>query len=119
MGDEVEERMKKMKEDLRREFVAHDKASRANQGKAQFPLSSKLKQALPLVAMVIALYSWSLYYTRKRNTRIVDVTQPGTILSNVREIFAPEEKTGECGPLVPELVPDFDDIVLNDSHKKW
>lgn len=121
--DDIKERTKKMMEEQRRKAVEHEKTSRANHGKAQFPLSLKLKQALPLVAIVVALYSWSFYYTKKRSNLKKDITQPDRVLPDVRDIFAPEEKTGEKGPQLPELVADFDlpddGLLLDDTNKKW
>lgn len=119
--DDIQKRTNKMKEELRRKIQEHERSSRANQGKAEFPLSMKLKQALPLVGLVVALYSWSFYYTKKINSSRNDITQPNTVLPDVRDIFAPEERTGESGPQMPELVRDFDydDGLLLEDDKKW
>lgn len=116
-----------LKADLRRQVVEHERRSRANQGKPQFPLSMKLKQALPLVGIVITLYIWSFSYIKRRQ-HPPDIRQPATILKDVREIFAPEERTGEPGPRTPEPVyvnatknpgGSVDDLLIDDLNKKW
>jgi hypothetical protein len=124
--DEVAKRTKRLREEQRRQAAEHERLSRANQGKPQFPLSVKLKHALPLAALAVALYSLSFHYTKKRNSNRGerDLRQPDGILTDVRDIFAPEERTGESGPQLPELIAGFepnDGLLLEDdrNNKRW
>ncbi|CAA3019408.1 Hypothetical predicted protein [Olea europaea subsp. europaea] len=120
---DVKKRTERMREELRKKMDLHIKAGKEAEasGKPQFPLSVKLKAALPLVAIVVALYSWSYYYMGKRMNMKPDVAQPDKILTDVRQIFAPEEKTGGPGPA--DLPASFFGLeekdLTEDQNKRW
>lgn len=110
------ERTKRMHRLERIKLIEHEKASRSNEGKPQFSLKTKLKVTLPLVAVVIALYSASFSYTQwKRkilSERIGD--KQVAILQDVREIYSQEEvATFEDQK---ELDPEF---ITDNPNKKW
>lgn len=105
-----QERTKRMLAEERRKFSEHEKASRANEGKPQFPLKIKLQTALPLVALVASLYTFSFYYMRIRKKQFLDRQEGNQILKDVRDIDAPEP---------PIEFPDDPEFIIEDENRRW
>lgn len=102
-----DKRTKIMLEEARRKVIEHERWSRANQGKSQIPLKSKLRVALPLTFMVVALYSFSFFYRKTNSVR-----------SFVNEGREPNNQVSiENGDNEGETVADME--YLDDSDKKW
>lgn len=94
-------------------WESHEKASRANEGKPQFPLYIKLRTAIPLVGMCITLYALSFRYTKKKMQHRASLednnNQPNQILTDVRDIYVPDDKYKELDP----------EELFVDDNKKW
>lgn len=108
--DDVKKRTQRMLAEARRDLNEHEKTSRANAGKSQFPLLTKLKVAIPCLLLVMATYTFTFTYGKKRwTTKPESETQ--TILKDVKDITGPE---------VERVDPyDYAEFMTEANNKKW
>lgn len=106
-------RTKIMLEAFRRKVVAHEQMSRANEGRNQFSLREKLAMALPLVAIVITLFTASFKFTAYKSRLFKE--------AQARE--APKEEDQESSSFRDYIFGDQHDedgeLNLNETDKKW
>lgn len=109
------ERTQRMLKEARKMLVDHEKESRANEGKYQFSLKTKMFYTLPLVTIVVALFSFSFYYSKKLGLRILEERKNSTM--KVEDAINAIKSYEETDELKDEI--ELDDEFLNDDNKKW
>lgn len=114
------ERTKKMREQARQQQIEHEKISRANQGKSQFPLRSKLMVALPLFALVIGIYGISMKKIKRNFELYKEAENEHPVITDVRELIDEEVLSQDLrdtyAPTQDQGVPGEN---LTDSDNKW
>lgn len=102
-----------MLEAFRRKVIAHEQASRANESRNQFSLREKLNVALPLVVIVITLFTASFKYTGYRS-RLQKAEEQRMTSDHSKDDFGGLEQY-----LRGTEHKSTDNEDLDESNKKW
>lgn len=116
MDETPKERTERMLAEERRKVLEHDKVSRANEGKSPFSLRHKMFAALPLVAIVVTLYTFTFSYTKWRRSKMRDMVEDDSkqTVGDFKDAFETEfsHQDTQSEPIDPELI-------RYDDNKKW
>lgn len=117
--DDMKKRTEKMMAEARKKLLIHESLSREDT-KRPIPLSMKLKVALPLAGMAIALYIASFSYTKRRHGDRFKQNQPPTVLTDVRDLHPIDDTIDDLGPrFVAAHQQDLEELMVDDVNKKW
>lgn len=106
------ERTKRMIEEEHRKFKEHAEFSKANQGKNPFPLRQTVAVSLPLFALALGLYGFSMYYMRRKLPVFLGDDKSNSENSEPSNDSDATANMGKFG--IPEL-----DGELLDDKKQW
>lgn len=100
---------------FRKKVVDHERISRANQGRNQFNLREKMVMTLPLVALVVTLFTASFKYTAYKSLQLKE--------AQAKEAQEPQQHE-EGSNLFRDYIFGTEDEknegeFLNDDGKKW
>lgn len=103
--------------EARRKLVEHEMISRANEGKSQFPLSLKLKVALPLAGLAAVLFAYSFHHAKKR-WNSTDLDGLKTVLDS-RNTTDQEDRIGSRDSVMQQSDALDNQEFLSDDDKRW
>lgn len=119
----AKKRTEKMLKEAREKFIAHEKLSRASKGDNGIPLASKLRLAVPLGILAIALYTGSYVLMKKlMNKNDEPETAGGNLnVGDMNKAVPDPEPLASFGRQTFVITGQDEDgeFLVEDANKRW